>query len=157
MKAKIYIETSIVSYVTARLSRDLIIAANQQVTQDWWTARRTEFELYISQLVIQECSAGDVAAVARRLNVLQEMAVLALSEDAVRLAERLVERGAVPKKVVEDALHIAVATVNGMDYLLTWNFKHIANAVMRSKIEGVCRDEGYEPPVICSPQELLDE
>jgi len=106
--------------------------------------------------VIQEACSGDENAVARRMQALEKILLLAMSEDAVRLAEKLVAWGAVPPKVAEDALHIAVTTVNGMDYLLTWNFKHIANAIMRSKIEAICRDEGYEPPVICSPQELME-
>jgi hypothetical protein len=89
------------------------------------------------------------------MQVLADVPLLEMTEEAVRLAEQLVVRGAVPRKVAEDALHIALATVNGVDYLLTWNCRHIANAAIRGKIETVCRDEGYEPPVICSPQELL--
>jgi len=153
---KVYVETSVISYLTSRLNRDLIVAANQQITQEWWEVRRPQFDLYISQLVIQESSYGDADAIERRLQVLSDIPLLKLTEETVIVAEKLVEKGAIPKKVVEDALHIAVATINGMDYLLTWNFKHIANAVMRSKIETVCRDAGYEPPVICSPQELLE-
>lgn len=156
ISAKVYVETSVISYLTSRPNRDLVIAANQQITQEWWQARRLQFDLYISQLVIQEASVGDVGAVERRMQELDKMVLLEVTEEAVRLAEQLVMQGAVPQKVVEDALHIAVATVNGMNYLLTWNFKHIANATMRSKIEAVCWNEGYEPPVICSPQELLE-
>jgi predicted nucleic acid-binding protein len=156
MRSKVYVETSVISYLTSRPNRDLVIAANQQITQEWWQVRRPQFDLYISQLVFQEASVGDVSAVERRMEELANMPLLEITEDAVRLAEQLVVQGAVPQKVVEDALHIAVATVNGMNYLLTWNFKHIANATMRSKIETVCWNEGYEPPVICSPQELLE-
>lgn len=157
MKPKIYIETSVVSYLTARPSRDLIIAANQQITQDWWQVRRTEFDLYVSQLVVQEAGSGDPTAAQERLQVLDEMPLLELTEDAVTVAEKLVQEGALPPNAVEDALHIAVAVLNGMDYLLTWNFKHLANATMRYKIEQVCRQMGYEPPIICTPQELLEE
>ena len=149
MSAKVYVETSVISYLTSRPSRDLVTTANQQITQEWWQEQQGDFALYVSQLVIQEASVGDVSAVEQRLQVLQ------VTEEAVKLAERLVARSAVPEKVVEDALHIAIATVNGMEYLLTWNFKHIANAVMRGKIEAVCRDVGYEPAILCSPQELL--
>jgi predicted nucleic acid-binding protein len=156
MSTKVYVETSVVSYLTSRPNRDLVVAANQQITQEWWQTRRPQFDLYVSQLVIQEASAGDTSAVERRMQVLADVPLLEMTEEAVRLAEQLVGRGAVPRKVVEDALHIALATVNGIDYLLTWNFRHIANAAMRGKIEMVCRDEGYEPPVICSPQELLE-
>jgi predicted nucleic acid-binding protein len=157
MKPKVYLETSVISYLTSRPSRDLIVAANQQITQDWWQIRRAGFDLYISQLVIQEASAGDETMAEQRLQVIEDIPLLELSEEAVTFAERLVKDGPLPQKAVEDALHIAVATLNGMDYLLTWNFRHIANATMRYKIERVCRSEGYEPPVICTPQELLEE
>jgi hypothetical protein len=155
MKPKIYVETSVISYLTSRPNRDLVIAGNQQVTQEWWHKRRAQYDLYVSQLVVQEASFGDATAAAARLQVLDGIPLLQLTEEGKQLAERLVRKGAIPKKVVEDALHIAIATSNGMEYLLTWNFKHIANAVMRAKIESVCRDEGYEPPIICTPQELL--
>jgi predicted nucleic acid-binding protein len=157
MKPKVYLETSIISYLTSRPSRDLIVAANQQITQEWWQLRRNAFELYVSELVIQEASAGDKVAAEQRLQALEDIAELKLSEEIVKLAERLIQDGSLPQNAVEDALHIAVATLNGIDYLLTWNFKHLANATMRYKIEGVCRLLGYEPPVICTPQELLEE
>jgi predicted nucleic acid-binding protein len=154
MKPKVYVETSVISYLTSRPNRDLIIAGNQQVTQEWWQTKRAKFDLYISQLVVQEASFGDAQAAADRLQALRDIPLLQLTEEGKQLAERLISKGAIPKKVVEDALHIAIATSNGMEYLLTWNFKHIANAVMRAKIETICREEGYEPPSICTPQEL---
>jgi hypothetical protein len=157
MKPKVYIETSVVSYLTARPSRDLIIAANQQITQEWWQERRAVFDLYVSQMVVQEASAGDPTAAQERLQVLDEIPLLKLNEEAVTFAEKLVQDGPLPPNAVEDALHIAIATLNGMDYLLTWNFKHLANATMRYKIEQVCRQLGYEPPIMCTPQELLEE
>ena len=157
MKPKVYLETSIISYLTSRPSRDLIIAANQQITQEWWQLRRDAFELFVSELVIQEASAGDKTAAGQRLQALEGIPELKLSEEIVVLAEKLVKDGSLPPNAVEDALHIAIATLNGIDYLLTWNFKHLANATMRYKIEGVCRLLGYEPPVICTPQELMEE
>jgi predicted nucleic acid-binding protein len=157
MKPKVYLETSIISYLTSRPSRDLIIAANQQITQEWWQFRQDAFELYVSELVIQEASAGDKTAAKQRLQTLEGIPELRLSEEIVVLAEKLIKDGALPQNAVEDALHIAIATLNGVDYLLTWNFKHLANATMRYKIEGVCRLLGYEPPVICTPQELWEE
>ncbi|HFQ93427.1 MAG TPA: PIN domain-containing protein [Anaerolineae bacterium] len=156
MKPTVYIETSVISYLASRPSRDLIIAANQQITQDWWQLYRVDFDLFISQLVINEVSAGNEEAAKRRLNVVENIPLLELTEQAASLAEELVNAHAIPAKVVEDALHIAIAATNGMDFLITWNFKHIANAAMRSKIEYVCRVNGYEPPVICSPQELKE-
>ncbi|MHB8777056.1 MAG: type II toxin-antitoxin system VapC family toxin [Anaerolineales bacterium] len=157
MKSKVYVETSVISYLTARASRDIIIAANQQVTQEWWQERRPNFDVYISQLVEQEISSGDAEAVAKRQQALTSCSFLDITPEAVNLAERLIEQNAIPRQAAEDALHIAVATVSGTDYLLTWNFKHIANAAMRANVELVCRLNGYEPPVICSPMELMEE
>ncbi len=157
MKPTVYVETTIISYLTARLSRDLVTAAHQQITHEWWASRRAEFELFVSQFVVQEASMGDAAMVQKRLEELQAIVHLAVSQDAQDLAQRLVVDGPLPKKAAVDALHIAVATVHGMDYLLTWNCKHIANAEMQSKVAAVCRDSGFEPPVICTPEELLGE
>jgi predicted nucleic acid-binding protein len=156
VKSKVYVETSVISYLTARPSRDILIAANQQVTQEWWQERRPKFDLYISQLVEQEISSGNAEAVANRRQVLSDCTFLEITPEAVKLAERLIEKNAVPRQAAEDALHIAIATVSGVDYLLTWNFKHIANAAIRANVELVCRLNGYEPPVICSPMELME-
>ncbi len=156
MKPKVYIETSVISYLAARPGRDILVAANQQVTQEWWQDRREKFDLYVSQLVDQEISSGDVEAVSKRQQALTSCSFLDITPEAVGLANKLIEQNAIPKQAAEDALHIAVATVSGMDYLLTWNFKHIANAAMRADVELVCRLNGYEPPVICSPMELME-
>ncbi len=156
MKSKVYIETSVISYFASRPSRDLIIAANQQATQEWWRTRKKDFEIYVSQLVIQEAGAGDVEAATSRLEALENIPLLDIVDDAIRLAEKLVEQKAIPEKASEDALHIALAAVHGMEYLLTWNFKHIANATMRANVELVCRLNGFEPPIICTPLELME-
>lgn len=156
MKSKVYIETSVISYFVARPSRDIIIAANQQATQEWWYSRKKDFEIYVSQLVIQEAGAGDEEAATSRLEALENFPLLDILDEAVRLAENLVEQKAIPEKASEDALHIALAAVHGIDYLLTWNFKHIANATMRANVELVCRMNGYEPPIICTPLELME-
>lgn len=156
MKAKVYLETTIVSYLSARASRDLITAAHQQITQDWWDNHRSGFDLFVSQLVIEEATSGDEQAVHRRLQLLEELDLLQLDEEAVHLARTLIEQGTLPDKAMGDALHIAIATVRGMDYLLTWNLKHLANAAMRNAITVTCRESGYEPPVICTPEELLE-
>ncbi|HKQ52789.1 MAG TPA: type II toxin-antitoxin system VapC family toxin [Pyrinomonadaceae bacterium] len=157
MKAKVYIETTVVSYLTARSSRDIVIAAHQQITQDWWANRRSDFELYASQLVIQESSAGDAQMARLRLTALDEILLLDVSEAAVELARLLVQKGPIPEKAAVDALHIAVAAVHGMDYLLTWNCRHIANAEMQTSVAAISRESGYEPPVICTPEELLGD
>ncbi len=148
---KVYIETTIVSYLTARPSRDLIIAAHQQITLEWWENRRADFDLYTSQFVIRESSAGEVAMAQKRLDALDGVPLLSVSPEALALARA----GPIPEKAETDALHIAVAAANGMDYLLTWNCKHIANAEMQTGIGKFCRAAGFEPPIICTPEELL--
>ncbi|MBF0137304.1 MAG: type II toxin-antitoxin system VapC family toxin [Magnetococcus sp. DMHC-1] len=157
MKSKIYVETSIVSYLAARPSRDLIVAAHQQITATWWHEQSSHFDLYASELVIQEISAGNHDAVARRLVLLEGLPTLTINEDALTLAKHLVQYGAVPLIAGNDALHIAIATVQNMDFLLTWNCKHIANAVMRYKIEKTCRGLNFEPPTIATPEQFLEE
>ena len=157
MKPRVYLETTIPSYLTAWPSRDLVRAAHQQVTRDWWDKRRTEFELYISQVVLRECQAGDATAAAERLRVLQDLPSLEQTGEATALARALVAGVPLPERAVVDALHVAIATVHGMDYLLTWNCTHIANATLREPIASVCRASGYEPPAICTPDELVAE
>jgi hypothetical protein len=157
MPSTVYLETSIVSYLTGRQSQDLIIKAHQQLTRKWWKTQRRNFELFISPLVLQETAAGNPAVARRRLEVVRGLPVLAVTQEATELAEQLVQPGPLPQKAEVDALHIGVAAVQGMEYLLTWNCKHIANARMRSQIEAICRGMGYEPPVMCTPEELLEE
>ncbi len=155
MKPRVYLETTIPSYLTAWPSRDLVRAAHQQITRDWWDKRRPGFELYISQVVLRECQAGDAAAAAERLNVLQDLPLLEQTEAATQLAQALVDQVPLPERAAVDALHVAIAAVHGIDYLLTWNCTHIANATLREPIERVCQANGYEPPAICTPEELL--
>jgi predicted nucleic acid-binding protein len=156
MKSRVYVETTIVSYLTASPSRDLVLAAHQQVTRDWWSARDI-FELYVSQFVVDEASAGDADAAERRVAALQGLVLLELTSDATMLAGELVRRGGLPAKAKIDALHIALASVHGLDYLVSWNCAHIANATMRGRIEGICREAGFDPPIICTPIELVKE
>ncbi|MCG6534648.1 MAG: type II toxin-antitoxin system VapC family toxin [Syntrophales bacterium LBB04] len=157
MKAKVYIETTVVSYLTAWPSRDMIVAAHQQITDEWWRTKRQDFELFASQLVLREAQAGNEEMAQRRMKVLGNIKLLEVTEEALALAEKLIARGPLPKKAAEDAAHIAVAVVNGMDYLITWNCKHIANAKMRDKIELICKTNGYKPTIICTPEELLED
>ena len=156
MNPKTYIETSIVSYLTAWPSRDIVRAAHQQVTRDWW-ATHGSFDLFTSQFVLDEAAAGDEGAASGRLAALEDAVLLEVTEDAIILAENLVAGGALPPKARVDALHVAMAAVHGMDYLLTWNCKHIANASLRGRIEDLCRAAGFEPPIICTPLELPKE
>ena len=156
MKAKVYLETTIISYFTARPSRDIITAAHQQLTQEWWASRENRFDLFISQIVLQEAHQGDEDAIRRRLEMIESIPEVEVNPQALALAQALVTEKIVPEKAAADALHIAIATVHGMDYLLTWNLKHIANASIRNAITDLCRQRGYEPPVICTPEELLE-
>lgn len=154
-KAKIYLETTIPSYLTARPSRDLIKAAQQEMTWEWWE-HRERFELYISQLVVAEARRGDPNAAAERLKVLNGIPSLHVTDEGRELAEQLLRRVPLPENAAADAAHIGVAAIHGLDYLLTWNCRHLANASLRHKIEFVCQDEGWEAPVICTPNELLE-
>ena len=154
MKSKVYLETTIPSYLTALPSRDLILTAHQRITRDWWD-RRDRFYLFVSDLVIREAGGGGQEAAARRLQSIEAAGVLPLSEEATPLARALLDEGPIPEKAAIDALYISIAVINGMDYLLTWNCAHIAKAAMRTRIEAVCRSRGYEPPVICTPEELM--
>lgn len=156
MKPKVYLETSIISYLTASPSRDIITAAHQQSTYEWWDTRREQFDVYVSQIVIQEAGAGDNDASEGRLEAIENIEQVEIQSEAVSLAKSLVASGLVPEKASADALHIAIATIQGMDYLLTWNLKHIANATMRNAISDACRQQGYEPPIICTPEELTE-
>ena len=155
MKAKVYIETTFPSYLAARPSRDLLIAAHQQLTRDWWESRGPTFDLYISEPVLEEAAAGDPALAKLRLGLLADIPVLALSEGILRLAESLVAEGPIPRKAAGDALHIAIATVYGCEYLLTWNCRHIANAEIQRAARVVVGRRGFELPAICTPEELM--
>lgn len=157
VKPRVYIETSIVSYLTSRTSNDLRMMANRDVTIEWWDLRRTGFCLFVSEFVVAEASRGDPGAASRRMSVIEGIEEIEAGEAVKELARLLMAEGALPANSEMDALHVAVATVNGMDYLLTWNCKHIANAVLRPVIERVCRQYGFEPPVICTPLELIEE
>ncbi len=156
MKPRAYVETTIPSYLTALPSRDLLVAAHQQVTREWWEGRDA-FDIYISQLVLDEASGGDAGAAARRIEALRNVSVLDVTTEAAGLARRLLDGGGLPPEAKVDALHVAVATVHGMHYLLTWNCVHIANAARRGRIEQLCRMAGFEPPIICTPIELTME
>ncbi|MEK6702106.1 MAG: type II toxin-antitoxin system VapC family toxin [Planctomycetota bacterium] len=156
MKPAIYLETTIVSYLAAWPSRDLLIAAHQSLTREWWETRRHEYNLCISQAVIEEASVGDVAASARRRALLEGLRNLALNDAARALAHRIVREASLPPRAGVDALHVAVAAVHGVQTLLTWNCRHIASVTFRPRIESVCRAAGVVPPVICTPLELME-
>lgn len=155
-RPRVYVETSIVSYLTARPARDIVIAGRQQATRDWWETAPARFELVISQVVQEEAAVGDPEAARARLAALAPLTALAAPMEARELARRLVDAAAVPRRAARDATHVAIAAVHGVEFLVTWNFRHIANAVARPRIESVCRRTGVESPVLCTPEELVD-
>lgn len=155
MSETVYIETSILGYLTARPSRDIVVAANIEVTREWWETRRDVFQLYSSQAVVNETSQGDAAIAAQRLAILDNFSLLNLNQSVLDLAEQFLGRSNLPTKADVDAVHIAAATVHGMDYLLTWNCKHIANAQIQGKLAEISLNFGYELPILCTPYELL--
>jgi hypothetical protein len=153
----VYLETTLISYLVSRPSRDLLVAAHQQTTKDWWIERRQSFECYVSQVVLDEASAGDPEEAKSRMAILSDFPVLEITEEAEFLAAALIAGGAIPSNAVRDAAHIAVATANDMDYILTWNCKHLANAQIIRRVAIVCNQQGYSMPVICTPEELMGE
>jgi hypothetical protein len=153
----VYLETTFISYLVARSSRDLLVAAHQQTTQDWWTSRRNKFECFISQVVLDEASVGDSTEVEKRQAVMNALPVLEISEDAETLTQAILSSGLIPPRAVGDAAHIAVATVHQMDFLLTWNCKHLANAQIARRISLVCEGLSWQMPVICTPEALMGE
>ncbi|MEP7336295.1 MAG: type II toxin-antitoxin system VapC family toxin [Acidobacteriota bacterium] len=155
MKPKVYIETSVVSYLTARPSKNVIMAANQLLTVEWWDQRSSDFDLFISELVIREARAGDPQAALLRLQTLASITPLVLTADANQLSAEVLKKKHLPLKAADDALHLAIATVHKMDYLLTWNCKHLANVEIQRDIAKLFRANGYEPPVICTPYLLM--
>jgi len=153
----VYLETSIFSYLTARPSRDLLTAARQQLTEQWWHDHRRRFELFASPMVEGEARKGDPEAAERRLSAMSGIPQVVENDEVDRLAERLVRDGAVPEAATDDAIHIAIAAVHGLDYLLTWNCRHINNAETKPAIRATCEALGYVCPEICTPEELMGE
>jgi fructose-specific component phosphotransferase system IIB-like protein len=155
MRQTVYIETSIVSYLAAYLSRDLITAAHQQITHTWWQERRPEFLIFASQVVLDESAAGDPQMAGKRMEILRDVPLLEITPGVAELAASLIVQLPLPPRAGADAAHIATATYHGMNFLLTWNCSHIANAALRPRIEKICREQGYTAPVLCTPEELL--
>ncbi len=155
MKPKVYLETTIVSYLTARPSRDVVMAAMIQQTNDWWARQREKFELFVSEPVFREAAKGDVVAARRRTEVLRTLNVLPATDQSLRLARSFLAHFAMPAKAADDALHVAIAASHGLSYLLTWNCRHIANATMRPRLEALCLLENLRCPLICTPPELM--
>lgn len=156
MLPKAYVETSVISYLTARPSRDPIAAAHQQLTREWWDRRRARFDVYVSELVVQEASRGDATAAKNRLESIAGYPVLLMNPAARALADTIMRNAVLPSKAAADALHIALAAVNGMNFLMTWNCTHIANGFVLQSVNRLCREAGVEPPIVCTPEELME-
>jgi hypothetical protein len=155
-KKKVYVETTVISDATAIPSKDLILAARQIVSREWLETAKFKYSLHSSFLVRKESLKGDSAAAARRLDALTGMRELEADERAFELAGKLISGKAVPKEYPDDALHIATAALNKMDYLVSWNFKHITNAQTIPLVKRICEENGYKCPEICTPQMLQE-
>jgi predicted nucleic acid-binding protein len=156
MKRKLYIETTVVSYLTARPSRDLLVAAHQEATRELWPRLSSDYETYISALVYEEAARGDSEQASKRLKAIEPFLMLDIDEDARMLAEKIVAEKGIPREFPEDALHIATAAINGIDVVVTWNFAHLSNPFTRMLVRRIVEHEGYLSPEICSPEELLE-
>lgn len=157
MKPRLYLETTIPSYLVARPNRDIRIAADQQTTHDWWDDCRHEYELYTSEVVVEEASRGDAAFAAARLESLRGIPVLVATPEAEDLARRLLQEQIIPAIAADDANHVAIAAASGIDFLLTWNCRHINNHRIRARIERACARAGLSCPDICTPSELMKD
>ena len=153
---KLYLETTIPSYLTARRSRDLRLAADQETTEEWWETKRLEYELFVSEAVLDEAGDGDADFAARRLATLSGLPRLSVTREVGALVAQLLGEDIIPAKAAPDAVHLALSAAYGMDYLLTWNCKHIHNLKFERRIEAVCRTFGFICPIICTPAELME-
>jgi hypothetical protein len=155
MKPRLYIETTIPSYLVARPSPLIRVAADQEATREWWDTRRHEYELYISDFVLDEAADGDADFAAKRLDALDGIPSLEVTEEVDALAARFLDGGLIPEKAAQDAFHVAISAVHALDFLITWNCKHINNVNIVRRLERLCAQSGFACPVICGPDELL--
>jgi predicted nucleic acid-binding protein len=155
MKPKVYVETTILSYLAARPSRQPVTAGRQVITRQWWETERKKYNLVVSEVVEAECERGDAESASRRRELLGEVSLFPLNERILELARLLVVPGAIPEKAGPDAVHIAAAAVEECEFLLTWNFRHIANVRIRREVERILLNHGYTKTTICTPEELI--
>jgi len=156
MKKRVYVETTIVSYLTARPSRDLMVAGHQEATRELWPELAARYENYVSALVYEEAGRGDPEQARMRLAAIEPFPMLDIDDEARALAEEIIAGGGIPADYPEDALHVAVAAVNGIDVVITWNFAHLNNPFTRIMVRQIVEGVGYQCPEICSPEELLE-
>jgi len=151
------IETSIVSYLQSRPSGQVVAAARQLLTHTWWTTERHQYELVTSQYVLDEAADGDAAVARRRLDSLNGIPILPLHQPILEIAEEILRRAILPRSASVDALHLAMVAHHQVEYLLTWNCTHIANARILPKVFDVLDRAGLTRPIICTPEELLTD
>jgi hypothetical protein len=156
MKPTVYIETTVVSYLTAWPSRDVVRLSHEMITREWWSKQRPLFDLYVSEVVIREVSAGDRVAAKERLDALAGIPSLPTDPRALELADRLATALALPQRARLDAAHVAMSAVHGVSFLLTWNCKHLANAALADRIERTCSDAGFTAPRVVTPEMLME-
>ena len=155
MKKTVYIESSVVSYLTAKPSRDLVIAAYQQITRDWWDSELPKYDCFVSDFVLDEISRGDSIAASERIKAIENVRKLSLNQTVLKLVRKYKVELGIPEKAQLDLYHLAISVGNGMDYVLSWNFKHIANAYIREKLFEINSTLGLRTPMICTPEELI--
>jgi len=153
----VYIETSIVSYLRTRPSSQVIAAARQLMTRRWWDDERQNYELVTSQFVLDEAAKGDTELATNRLESLADIPLLELPDEVATLAHELVSNAILPRKALLDALHICIASFHGIEFLLTWNCTHIANARLLPRVRRFLAQRGHGMSEVCTPEELLDE
>ena len=156
MKRKLYLETTVVSYLTARPSRDLLVAGHQEATRELWSILQEDYDTYVSALVYEEAARGDAEQASKRLAAIKPFRMLDIDMDARRLASKIIAGKGIPTEYPEDALHIAVAAINGIAVVVTWNFAHLSNPFTRMTVRQIVENQGYICPEICSPEELLE-
>lgn len=156
MKETVYLETSVLSYYTARPSRDVVVIAHQEITRQWWEKALNEYEIFISQAVIDEASDGDPGASEERLKAMRDFQYLEINSKVGEMTEIYIAELKIPPKAVGDAVHIAIASIHEIDYLVTWNCSHIANGVIIKKLAEINTNYGVHTPVLCTPEELLE-
>lgn len=157
VKPRIYVETSVVSYLVARPSRDVVVLGHQETTRAWWDSSLALHDVYVSELVLLEAKRGDPGAASERLEAIAQFPVLAISDEARKLAGLYVREIPLPVKASADALHLAIATLNQMDYVVTWNCEHIARGRVKRRLEEINRANDLAVPTVCTPEELFYE
>ena len=155
-KPKVYLESSVISFYANRRSKDLVVAAYQEISVDWWENELHKYQPYVSQFVVEEISRGDSRAAQNRMDAIKTFPLLELPEEVFDLAQRYLKEIQIPRKAQLDAFHISAAVVNGMGYILSWNFHHIANVFVKQKIQRINESLVVETPIICTPEELIE-